>query len=222
MTTLTHARRPRRPGAPAPADDERLPPRPRRRWLNPASALVLALVTCAVGFLIGVRVEKSQVGTTSSASPAAAFAGRAGAGTAAGVGTGASGAGASRGGAPAAGGFAARFSGGGASAGTVASVDGGSLVLKEVTGDTVKVKLTSATKITKATSVDRREIHPGDTISVAGATLASGAIAAASISDTGASSSGSGAAAGGSGSSSAANSGSGSGSGVGSLFSSGG
>jgi len=196
-------------------DDGRLPPRPRRRLLTLPSVALLALATCAIGFYAGVRVEKSDAG--SSASSAATRFGAA----AAGAGTSASGSAAA--GRSGFAGLASRFGGAGVpggpgagSAGTVASVDGRSLVLKETSGNTVKVKLTSATKITKSTSVRRGEIRPGDTIVVSGITDKKGTISAASVSDSGASSSSSGA----SGGSSSAGSGS-SGSAVGSLFSGG-
>jgi hypothetical protein len=199
-------------------DDGRLPPRPRRRLLTPPSVALLALATCAIGFYAGVRVEKSDAG--SSASSAATRFGAASAG----AGSSASGsAGAGRSGFA---GLASRFGGAGVfggpgagSAGTVASVDGRSLVLKETSGNTVKVKLTSATKITKSTSARRGEIRPGDTIVVSGITGKKGTISAASVSDSGASSSGT-SSPGASGGSSSAGSSS-SGSAVGSLFSGG-
>jgi hypothetical protein len=210
-------------------DDGRLPPRPRRRLLTPPSVAVLALASCAIGFYAGVRVEKSHAG--SSSTPAAAgFSGALGAGSSTGSSTGGSGSSGS-GSAPSAGrsgfaGLAARFGAGGApgaagggSAGTVASVDGRSLVLKETSGNTVKVKLTSATKITKSKSVGRGQIRPGDTIVVSGITDKKGTISAASVSDSGASSSGASSSGGSAGSSSAGSGGSGSA--VGSLFSGG-
>src|SRR6202012_715869 len=79
---------------------------------------------------------------------------------------------------------------GGGSAGPVASVDGRTLVLKETSGNTVTVKLTSATKVTKSKSVGRGQIRPGDSIEVSGITGKRGAISAASVTDSGASSSG--------------------------------
>jgi thiamine monophosphate kinase len=49
------------------------------------------------------------------------------------------------------------------------------------------VKLTSATKITKTESAKRRQIHPGDAITVSGLTGKQGTVAAATVSDAGAS-----------------------------------
>ena len=73
-----------------------------------------------------------------------------------------------------AGGFAARLPGGNATFGSVGSIDGKTLTLTEASGDTVKVKLTSATKISKTESAKRSQIHPGDTITVSGVTSRQG------------------------------------------------
>lgn len=221
-----------------PADSERLAPRPRRRWLTPASAALLAAVTCAVGFYVGVRVEKSAAGSPQALRSAAAGpAARAGAGGG-GFAAAASGRGSS---------FAARLRGagraggaggpggpGGASAGTIASVDGRTLVVDETSGDAVKVRLTAATKITKTESAGRDRLHPGDTVVVSGVSGRNGTISAASLTDAGAGGGaglgGSGAGLGGSGAGSAGGAGSGgtgsagsggSGSAIGSLFSGG-
>jgi hypothetical protein len=204
-----------------PPDGDRMPGRPRRQYFNRWSAALMALITCAIGFYAGVRVEKGQVNPSSSAasSAAAGFAARAralaGGATAAGSGTGAttgagrtgaSGAGALGAGAPGAGASAAGASGArggsGASFGTVSSVKGGSLYVTTASGNTVKVKLSSSTKISKSLSVGRQSIRPGDTVVIQGLTNSSGTLVAAVVRDSG----------GGSGSDSA----------VGSLFSSGG
>ena len=54
-------------------DDETLtlPGRPRRQLFNRGSAALLALITCAIGFYVGIRVEKGQV--SSSGGTARAF-----------------------------------------------------------------------------------------------------------------------------------------------------
>jgi hypothetical protein len=205
-----------------------LPRRPRRQFFNRRSAALVALITCAAGFYAGVRVEKGQVSGSSATLRLPATAGAA-TGTAASR-TGASGA--ARGTSSAAGsraggfsGFAggARggFAGGNASVGTVASVNGRTLVLTETSGNTVKVRLSPSTKITKNQSVSRTAVRPGDTIIVQGAANSQGTTVAASVTDSGASSAGSGASSS-SGSSSGSSSSGGSGGGVGSLFSSGG
>lgn len=44
------------------------PSRPRRRVNGPATAVLLALLVGAVGFYVGIRVQKSQMSTSSAAS----------------------------------------------------------------------------------------------------------------------------------------------------------
>jgi hypothetical protein len=192
--------------------------RPRRQFFNRKSAALVALITCAAGFYAGVRVEKGQVSGSSSTLrlPGA---------TAAGSGSGARTAGAGAAGARSGGfgGFAggAGFAGGNAAVGTVASVNGKTVVLTETSGNTVNVRLSSSTKISKNQSVSHKAIRPGDTIIVQGAPNAKGTTVAASVTDSGASSTGSSSSASGASSSGSSSSG-GSGGGVGSLFSSGG
>ncbi|MGZ4242676.1 MAG: hypothetical protein ACXVSE_00140 [Solirubrobacteraceae bacterium] len=211
------------PEAEAPA-----PRRVRRQFLNRRTAALAALVTCALGFYAGIRVEKSQLassGATASIGSGAASGARAAAraGGFAGLsGRGGGGGAAGSGGAASAGAGAGppgAFGGAGganASFGTVSSVSGKTLYLTDTSGNTVKVKLTSSTKITKNQSVSRKAIHPGDTVIVTGAHSSGATTTAASVTDSGNRSSGS-TSSGGSGSG-----GSGSGSAVGSLFSSGG
>jgi Domain of unknown function (DUF5666) len=228
MSTLTYDHR-SDPDAIEDAGDGRMPRRPRRRLLTPWSALLAAAMMCAIGFYVGVRVEKGHIasspttigaggefaaragvatgGTTGgsaaggSAAAGSAAAGSAAAGSAA-AGSAAAGSAAGAPGSSGAAGFAARFGAGNATFGTVASVNGKTLTLTEAGGDTVKVKLTSATKITKTESAKRSQIHPGDTITVSGVTGKQGTVSAATVTDSGArttgSSSGSGGSSGGS------------------------
>ncbi len=209
------------------------PRRTRRQFFNRRTAALGALVTCAIGFYAGIRVEKGQLSSSSSAlgsaaggrtgARAAAFAalaGRAGA-----TGSGAAGASSSGGGAasgaPGGGGFAggagggAGGGGGGASFGTVAGVKGKTILVTDTSGNTVKVMVSSSTKITKNQSVSRHAIRPGDTIIVTGAAGSGRTTNAATITDSGNRS-------GGSGSGGGTGSGGGGNSAVGSLFSSGG
>lgn len=210
---------------------ERLPRRRRRQFFNRRTAALGALITCAIGFYAGVRVEKGQLSNSSGSrlsaltgGSTAARGGSARAGLAAlfgsGRGSGSTGtAAAAGGGAGAAGALGAAGAAGGANAsfGTVASVDGKMIYVTEASGNTVKVKLSSATKLSKTQSVKRSAIHPGDTVIVSGVPGSSGALTAASVTDSG----NRGGATGSSGSTTGSGSG-GSGSAVGSLFSSGG
>jgi len=207
-----------------------LPGRPRRQWFNRKTAALFAVVLGAIGFYAGVRVEKSQLSNSSSTTGAfGAAGGGAAASRAAGArGTGASGSGttgaagasgtgaASRAGASASGsGFRGLFGGGGgglasaaggagATFGTVSSISGDNLYITETSGNTVKVALSGATKVTKNVTVGKKAVRPGDTVVVAGAKNSNGTVAATTLSDTGA---GAGAAAGGGGSSSSSRAG---------------
>lgn len=148
------------------------PGRLRRHFFKRKSAALAAVITCAAGFYAGIRVEKGQLASTASAAtttaPAAGAAG-AGAGTARG--------------------FAGRFgggAGGNASIGTVSSVSGNTIYLTTTTGNTVKVTLSSSTKVTKSLGVSKSSLHPGDAVVVQGVKNSSGTVVATSVSDTGA------------------------------------
>jgi len=151
------------------------PSRRRRRFFNRKTAALSVMVACAAGFLAGIEIEKSQLSGTASAVAAPA-------GTAASATTGAG----ARAGFGFGGGGAGGGGGGGASFGTVSSVSGNAIYLTEASGNTVKVTLSSATKITKSQSTSKSSLHPGDAIVVQGATSKSGTLAATSVSDSGA------------------------------------
>jgi hypothetical protein len=162
--------------------DEPSPLRARASYLTPLTALLMALIVGGVGFYVGIRVEKSQTSTTggTAGSFARAFAGAAGANSASGR---------TAGGLPsglssrlAAGGF-----GGAGTTGSVSSLDGNTIYVKENGGNTVKVRLSSATKISKTEGVSREKLYPGDTVSVSGSTAPNGTVNATSVTDSGAS-----------------------------------
>jgi hypothetical protein len=83
---------------------------------------------------------------------------------------------------------------GGANAtfGTVSNVSGDTLYITEATGNTVKVTLSSATKVTKNVTVGKNAVRPGDTVVVAGAKDSNGTVSATTLSDTGVSGGGGG------------------------------
>jgi hypothetical protein len=151
------------------SDELATPGRPRRRWWGRKTVALAAAILCAAAFYTGVRVEKSQLSpaTTTAASTATAGA-RGGFG----------------------GGFAGGAGGGAnASIGTVSSVDGSTIYLTDTSGNTVKVKLSSSTKVTKSESVSGTSVRPGDTVVIQGVKASNGTITATSVSDSGASAS---------------------------------
>jgi hypothetical protein len=203
------------------AADQQLPGRPRRQFFNRGTAVLGAVLLCAAGFYAGVRVEKGQMSSSTSAGGR----GLAGA-AAASAGSRAAGAGAGA----RAGGFASLFGGGGGSGagtagagnssiGTVSDINGNALYVTDASGNTVKVDLSSATKISKSVGVGKSAIRPGDAVVIRGVKNSNGALDATTVSDSGASpfgaSSSSGSGSGGGGSTSASSA-------VRSLFGSGG
>jgi len=159
-----------------------MPGRPRRRFLTGWSAGALALLTCAIGFYVGVRVEKSHVsssGTSATGALASRFAGSAKSGSST----------TSRSGGFPSGSFGGGASGSGATTGTISSIDGDTLYVKETDGNTVKVKLLGDTTIRKTVTVAKGKVYPGDTVVIAGASGSGGVIDATSLTDSGASSS---------------------------------
>jgi hypothetical protein len=152
-----------------------MPGRPRRRFFNRKSAALAAAVTCAAGFYGGVRVEKSQLsGAASAALPSAAPSGASSQGSA-GAGAGAR-----------AGFLGAGRGGGNATIGAVSSVNGNTIYLTDTSGNTVKVTLSSATKVTKSVGVSKASVRPGDTVVIQGLKSSNGTVTATSVSDSGA------------------------------------
>ena len=156
-------------------------PRARAATYGPVTALLLALLVGAIGFYVGIRVEKSQLPST--ASTGSTGPGRAGRGP-----------GRARDrqrapepavaawrvpSAPAGGG------GGNSSFGTISAVNGNTLFLTDASGNTVKVAVSSATTITKSLGVSARSVHPGDTVIVSGLKGSNGTISATTVNDTG-------------------------------------
>jgi hypothetical protein len=164
-------------------EPETLPPRPRRRLLTPLPVALLCVLLTACGFIGGVLVEKGQEGsggsaTTGGSGLAARFAALRAAGGAsstsrsAGTGTaGTTGAGAGFPGAA-----------GGSTIGQVAFVEGSTLYVTETTsGNTVKVKTSAASTVTKTVKGTVHAIHPGEQVVVSGPTAANGTVTAESI-----------------------------------------
>lgn len=157
------------------ADDPiELPRRPRRRLLTPVPLALMAILLIACGFIGGVLVEKGQsnsgtsVGGGGLASRFAALRGGSSSTTGARAGGAASPFGGSGGGRP--------------TAGQVAYRNGGTLYVTNSEGNTVKVKTSAGTTVTKTVGSSVKAIHPGETVTITGAAGSGGAISAESIS----------------------------------------
>ena len=165
-----------------------LPRRPRRRLSkmggNPIQLALTGVLLLACGFIGGVLVEKGQSSSGSSAG-ASGFAARFASLRAAGGGSGTNSAGTSSG----SGGRAASFfgdSGGGAGGlgatiGQVAYVSGSTLYVTNAEGNTVKIKTSDASTVSKTVKSDVKGIHPGETVIVTGSPGSGGAVQAGSI-----------------------------------------
>ena len=150
---------------------------------------LLGVLLLACGFIGGVLVEKGQSSSSSSAAGGASglasrFAALRGAAR---TGAGASTGGASTGGAAAGGGAFGSSAGAGAgftrpTAGTVAYLAGSTLYVTNSEGNTVKVKTSAGTTVNKTVKSTVKDIHPGETVTVTGATGSNGAVTAESIS----------------------------------------
>jgi hypothetical protein len=197
-----------------------LPRRPRRRLLGVgASPIPLALIgvlLIAGGFIAGVQVQKGQTSSGSAGSAPASLASRF---AALGGGTSSIGKTSSTGGAS--GGFPGASAGGGRpTTGTVAYLAGDTLYVTNSEGNTVKVKTSAGTSVTKTVKTKVKRIFPGETVTVTGVTSAGGTVSAESISVGSSSSSGLAALLGGSATSSKSG-GASAGSGAAALFGSG-
>jgi hypothetical protein len=178
-----------------PAEPE-LPRRPRRRLLTPIPLALTGVLLIACGFIGGVLVEKGQ-SSSGSSSGAAGFASRfaslragggsgaraGGSGTSAGgTGTGSGGRAASLFGAGAGGAGGTSGAGGfGATVGQVAYVSGSTLYVTSAEGNTVKVKTSDSSTVSKTVKSDVKGIHPGETVIVTGNPSSGGAVQAESI-----------------------------------------
>ncbi len=166
-------------------DAEELPPRPRRRLLgtgaNPIFLALLGVLAIACGFIGGVLVEKGQTSSGAAAGDTSGLAARFAALRGGTSGT------AGRTGAAGGGGAAAALFGAGAganrpTAGTVAYLAGDTLYVTNAEGNTVKVKTSAGTSVTKNVKASVSGIHPGEAVTVTGATAADGTVSAESIS----------------------------------------
>jgi hypothetical protein len=140
----------------------------RRRRKLPRVTLALAVALVGAGAFIGGAEAQKHLGSSSNSSSsgnaASSFASR------------------SRNG-----GFAitrggGSFAGGGATIGTVTAIKGSTLYVTDTSGNTVKVSTSAASQVTKTVTGTVKDVHPGDTVVIRGATKKNGTIAASSVS----------------------------------------
>ena len=136
--------------------NEELPRRPRRKLVTPVTAALAAVLIAALGFIGGVKVQKSSAdsGTGSGVLP------RAG------------------------GGFTPGGGSSDATVGTVANVNGKTLYVTDSSGATIRIKTTSDSKISRTAVAKVGAVHPGDTVVVQGAKSSSGTVTATSVTAT--------------------------------------
>lgn len=171
--------------------DAEFAPQPRRR-LGKLTVLLAALLVAGGGFLAGVQVQKHQPATPT----AGAFAARRGTGTGTGTGfgggfgggfAGAGGASGAAGGRTGTGTAGAPTSAtGGTSAGSVpavigqiVSITGDTVVVKNLGGKMITVKLSSDTTVTQAATA--ADLKAGQTVIVSGTTGSDGTVTASTV-----------------------------------------
>jgi hypothetical protein len=171
-------------------EPEELPVRPRRRVLEPIPVALLSVLMVACGFIGGVLVEKGQSSSSTTGLGGGGIAARLGALKSGASSAGAGAAGSSTGASGATGFFgrtggfgrAAAGGGGGATVGQVSYMDGSTLYVADAEGNTVKVKTSAGSSVTKTVKTSVHGIHPGDTVIVQGTRGKGDAISATSIS----------------------------------------
>lgn len=152
-------------------------PRPK---LPIVTTALVGLLVLGLGFVGGVWIEKNHGSSNSGRSAAAAF------GAARAARTGAAGATAGGTGATTRGGTGAGATGtSGVTAGTVTLIDGDNMYVTTTSGSVVKVKTTTATKVTANESVPLSKVAPGSTVVVQGTTNSDGTVSATSVSQGG-------------------------------------
>jgi len=144
----------------------------RRRRLPKLTLALAALLVVAAAFAVGAEVQKRYgAATASSGNPGAAFA-------AARAARGLGGFGAGGGGGKLTGGFGG---GPGATTGTVTLIKGSTLYVTDSFGNTVLVKTSAASRVTKTVASSVKNIRPGSLVTVQGATAGDGSVTATSI-----------------------------------------
>ncbi len=155
--------------------EEELPQRPLRRRFGPATWIMLGLAMAAIAFYAGVRVEKHNVGSSSSTSNLSSLISRF-RNAANARGTGATG-----------GGTTTFGGGGGAASGTITLIDGNNIYVTQADGSIVKVITNPGSQFSITSSGTVANLHPGDNVTVTGPNDGNGNVTALTVTDTGAS-----------------------------------
>ncbi len=138
----------------------------RRRRLPKLTLTLAALLVVAAAFAVGAEVQKHYgTASASAANPAAAFAAARAARGLGGFGGGGGSAGA----------------GGGTTTGTVTLIKGSTLYVTDSSGNTVLVKTSATSRVTKSVASSVKNIRPGAGVTVQGATATDGSVTATSI-----------------------------------------
>jgi hypothetical protein len=155
------------------SDELELPRRSRRKLATPLTAALAAVLIAALGFIGGARVQKASGAATPAAG--AGFNRPPGGGFGGGGGAGGGGGG---------GGGGAAGAASDATVGSVANVDGKTLYVTDANGNTIRVKTTGSSKVTRTAVSKAADVHPGDTVIVQGSKSSSGTLTATSITAT--------------------------------------
>jgi hypothetical protein len=163
--------------------DSEFAPQPRKR-LGKLTIALAALLVAGAGFLAGLQVQKHE-GSSSTANPFAAAAARRGNGGTGGTGAGGGfgnfggGTGATSGGSAGAGGTGTTTANIPAVIGQIVSISGDTVVVKNLGGKEITVKLADSTTISQvATAAD---LKAGQNVTVSGTTAADGTVTATSV-----------------------------------------
>lgn len=151
--------------------------RKRRKKLPRLTAALAIAVALGAGVVGGIEIQKHYGGSSTSSGTgggAAAFASRFGNGRTVGFG-----------------GFGRPGGGaGGVTAGTVTLIRGSTLYVTDASGNTVMVRTSPSSRVTKTVAGTVRTIHPGDAVTVTGTRAGNGSYTASTITIAGATNNG--------------------------------
>jgi hypothetical protein len=143
----------------------------RRKRLPLLTLALIVLAAAAAAFLGGIEAQKhwGKSSTSSSGLPAAAAAAFASRGFPSGTSS------------PAGAGAFPGFGGANATTGTVTLIKGATLYVTNAAGNTVLVKTSARSRVSKSVSGSVKTIHPGDSVTVTGSQNKDGSISARQV-----------------------------------------